>query len=60
MSAFTESNTVEQMIIDAVTTAFKKTLPNVREDSEPGWGGSRARLSHFLDQNANSCGIWPF
>jgi len=52
MSAFTESNTVEQMIIDAVTTAFKKTLPNVREDSEPGWGGSRARLSHFLDQNA--------
>ena len=37
---FTESNTVEQMILDAVTTLAAAQPSVVREDPPPGWGDS--------------------
>jgi type I restriction enzyme R subunit len=39
MSTFTESNTVEQMILDAVAGA-RTSVPTARESSPPGWGSS--------------------
>ena len=37
---FTESNTVEQMILDAVSRRSGTRLPIVREEPAPGWGDS--------------------
>jgi hypothetical protein len=39
---FNESNTVEQMILDAMSSKAKGTSKPLvlHEDAEPGWGGS--------------------
>ena len=37
---FTESNTVEQMILDAATSLVSGAGGSVREDPPSGWGGS--------------------
>ena len=43
MSSFTESNTVEQMILDAVSRRSSAGPPMVRESVPAGWGGSLGR-----------------
>ncbi|MCX6349396.1 MAG: type I restriction endonuclease subunit R [Candidatus Aureabacteria bacterium] len=50
MSTFTESNTVEQMILDAIATVPKKTLPKIREEPPRYAGeslGDELRPAHW-------------
>jgi hypothetical protein len=48
--SFTESNTVEQMILDAATSLGRGAGSSVlREDPPAGWGGSLGGILRRLD-----------